>query len=42
MGHFPTPYDNIDQLKQKFRDQLDELIAADSVARRVGPAAPSQ
>ena len=26
LGHFHTTYDNIDQLKQKFRDQLDELI----------------
>jgi internalin A len=26
MGHFPTEYDNTDQLLAKFSDQIEELL----------------
>lgn len=31
LGHYHTTYDNIDQLKLKFRDQLDRLVREDKI-----------
>lgn len=30
LGHFYTPYDNIEHLKRQFRDQLDKLLEEDN------------
>ncbi|MEF8713820.1 MAG: SUMF1/EgtB/PvdO family nonheme iron enzyme [Accumulibacter sp.] len=43
LGHFPTRYANVDQLKLHFRQQLDKLAASgfgDSPPDRAAPAAP--